>query len=83
MEDRSVFALHFASEGRGFARQHERAYAPIVHVQALAAVGRMVILTAQVLLIRVRRVDVHRKLGLAAAVTDFAAVCWAFRALSS
>jgi uncharacterized membrane protein len=39
-------------------------YPPIVHFHALAFVGFLVLFTVQVLLIRVRRADIHRKLGL-------------------
>jgi hypothetical protein len=38
-----------------------------VHVHALAFVGWLVLLTVQVLLIRIRRADIHRKLGIAGA----------------
>jgi hypothetical protein len=42
-------------------------YPLIVHVLALAFVGWLVPLTVQVLLIRIRRADMHRKLGIAGA----------------
>jgi uncharacterized membrane protein YozB (DUF420 family) len=45
---------------------HERAYPLIVHFHAAAFVGWMVVLTTQVLLIRTRRHDLHRRLGFAA-----------------
>jgi len=44
-----------------------QSYPPIVHVHALFFVGWLVLLTAQLLLIRTRRLDVHRRLGMAAA----------------
>jgi uncharacterized membrane protein YozB (DUF420 family) len=44
-----------------------RTYSLIVHVHALIFVGWLVLLTAQVLLIRSQRVDLHRRMGLAAA----------------
>jgi hypothetical protein len=47
-------------------QKHEAAYPLIVHVHAVAFVGWLVVLTTQVLLIRARRVDVHRTLGVAA-----------------
>jgi hypothetical protein len=48
-------------------RNETRVYPAIVHVHALIFVGWLVLLTAQLLLIRNRRLDVHRRLGLAAA----------------
>lgn len=47
-------------------KSNEASYPLIVHIHAVAFVGWMFVLTAQVLLIRVRRPDVHRKLGMAA-----------------
>jgi hypothetical protein len=47
--------------------QGTRAYPLIVHVHALIFVGWLVLLTAQVLLIRARRPDLHRRIGLAMA----------------
>jgi uncharacterized membrane protein YozB (DUF420 family) len=43
-------------------------YPLIVHFHAVAFVGWLVLLTVQVLLIRARRPDIHRRLGLAGAV---------------
>lgn len=51
--------------------QHVRQHKPfpvIVHFHAVAFVGWVVLLTAQVLLIRAQRQDLHRKLGAAGAV---------------
>jgi hypothetical protein len=48
-------------------RSNTRAYIPIVHVHALLFVGWLVLMTAQVLLIRNRRADIHRRLGMIAA----------------
>jgi uncharacterized membrane protein YozB (DUF420 family) len=48
-------------------RHSSRAYPMIVHVHALIFVGWLVLLTTQVLLIRKRRADIHRRLGMAAA----------------
>ena len=48
--------------------QHEPPFPLIVHVHAAVFVSWLVLLTAQVLLIRNRRVDLHRSLGLAGAV---------------
>jgi hypothetical protein len=45
--------------------KHAPPYPLIVHFHALAFVGFLVLLTVQVLLIRVRRTDIHRRLGLA------------------
>jgi hypothetical protein len=47
--------------------QGTRPYLPIVHLHALLFVGWLVLLTAQLLLIRGRRADIHRRLGMAAA----------------
>jgi hypothetical protein len=46
--------------------QHKPPFPLIVHVHGAVFAGWMVVLTAQVLLIRRRRADLHRKLGLAA-----------------
>jgi hypothetical protein len=46
---------------------HSPAYPLIVHFHAVAFVGWLVLLTAQVLLIRTHRADLHRKLGVAGA----------------
>jgi hypothetical protein len=48
-------------------RNSSRAYPLIVHFHALLFVGWLVLLTTQVLLIRNRRADLHRRLGMAAA----------------
>jgi hypothetical protein len=48
-------------------RHGTRTYPLIVHVHALLFVGWLVLLTTQALLIRSRRVAVHRRLGMAAA----------------
>jgi uncharacterized membrane protein YozB (DUF420 family) len=48
-------------------RHSARAYPLIVHVHALLFAGWLVLLTTQVLLIRNRRTDIHRRLGMTAA----------------
>lgn len=53
-------AHHFAT--------HAPAYLPIVHVHAVAFVGWLVLFTVQILLIRARQFDLHKKLGLAMAI---------------
>lgn len=45
-------------------RTHRRAYPLIVDVHAAAFVGWLVLVTTQLLLVRVRRTDIHRRLGL-------------------
>jgi hypothetical protein len=45
-------------------RTHRRAYPLIVHIHAAVFVGWLVLVTTQMLLVRVRRTDIHRKLGL-------------------
>ena len=47
-------------------RNPTHAYAPIVHVHAALFVGWLVLFTTQLLLIRNRRADIHRRLGLVA-----------------
>jgi hypothetical protein len=44
------------------------AYAPIIHIHAIAFVGWLTLLTAQVLLIRSGRLSLHRRLGIAGTV---------------
>ena len=44
---------------------HEKPYPPIVHVHAAAFMGWLALFTVQILLIRTKRVAIHRKLGLA------------------
>src|SRR3954471_1890754 len=46
--------------------QHKPPFPLIVHVHAVVFLGWLVLLTAQVVLIRRRRADLHRKLGIAA-----------------
>jgi hypothetical protein len=77
--DRSFFALYvlliwlgismgFGPQiARHFA-QNQPAYPLIVHVHAAAFVGWLVLLTTQVLLIRTRKLELHRTLGIAATV---------------
>src|SRR5690242_6603851 len=72
--DRSFFLLYvvliWAGILFGFVPemiQHVREHRPfplIVHLHAVAFVGWLVLLTAQVLLIRFARHDIHRRLGL-------------------
>ncbi len=45
-------------------RSHEAAYPLIVHFHAAAFVGWLVLFTVQIWLIRLRRHDIHRKLGI-------------------
>jgi len=48
-------------------RHSTRAYPMIVHVHALLFTGWLVLLTVQMMLVRGRRLDLHRRLGLAMA----------------
>jgi hypothetical protein len=48
--------------------RHEPPYPLIVHFHAVAFVGWLALLTVQVLLIRAKRADIHRKLGVAGVV---------------
>jgi hypothetical protein len=77
--DRNFFLLYvvliWIGIGMGFGteivkhiRNHAPPYALIVHFHAAAFVGWLVLLTVQVLLIRVHRADIHRKLGVAGAI---------------
>jgi hypothetical protein len=45
-------------------RTHKQAYPLIVHVHALVFIGWLAFFTSQVLLVRVRRVDLHRRFGM-------------------
>lgn len=74
--DRNFFLLMVAAIWMGIAtgfgsdmirhiRSGEAAYPLIVHFHAAAFVGWLVLLTVQVLLIRGRRADLHRRLGMA------------------
>ena len=58
--------MGFGPEIQQHIQSNEPAYPWIVHVHAVAFVGWLVVLTTQVLLIRRRRLDLHRMLGLAA-----------------
>jgi uncharacterized membrane protein len=60
--------MGFVPEIAGHIAKHEPAYPLIVHLHAAAFVGWMALLTTQVLLMRVRRPDLHRRLGLAGPV---------------
>jgi hypothetical protein len=73
--DRNFFLLYVALIWFGIAMgfvpqiaQHMRTptarYPLIVHIHAAAFVGWLILLTAQVLLVRGRRLDLHRKLGV-------------------
>ncbi|HEY1630144.1 MAG TPA: hypothetical protein VGF56_02460 [Rhizomicrobium sp.] len=75
--DRNFFLLYvgliwlgilmgFGSDLVSHFAKHRPAYPPIVHFHAAVFVSWLVVLTAQVLLIRTRRHDVHYKLGVAA-----------------
>jgi hypothetical protein len=77
--DRNFFLIYVALMWvgilRGFIPQiikhvktHAPAYPSIVHVHAFAFVGWLTLFTAQVLLIRSGRRDLHRKLGVAGVV---------------
>jgi hypothetical protein len=46
-------------------RTHAKPYPPIVHVHAAVFMSWLVLFTGQILLIRARRSDLHRKLGFA------------------
>jgi hypothetical protein len=58
-------AIGFGPEVFKHFAKHERAFPLITHIHGAAFGGWLVLLTAQVLLIRTRRVAVHRKLGWA------------------
>ena len=57
----------FGSDIADHVRTGARPYLPIVHVHAVAFVAWLFLLTSQILLIRMRRVALHRRLGIAAA----------------
>jgi hypothetical protein len=56
----------FAPEIVQHIAQHKPPFPVIVHVHGVVFVGWLAVLTAQILLIRRRRPDLHRKLGVAA-----------------
>jgi hypothetical protein len=73
--DRNFFllmaALAWLGIGEGFGRQivhhiqkHQPAYPPIVHVHAVVFVLWLVLFTVQILLIRAKKLSVHKQLGL-------------------
>lgn len=75
--DRNFFLLYvaliwlgivmgFGGDIQDHVAKHKPAYPLIVHLHAVAFVGWMVVLTAQVLLIRGKRHDLHKRLGIAA-----------------
>jgi hypothetical protein len=55
-------------------QMHKAPYPLAVHLHAAAMVGWLVLLTAQVLLIRSRRADIHRRLGAAGVILAVAVV---------
>src|ERR1700749_2269100 len=60
--------MGFVPEMIDHVQKHERAYPLIVHFHAVAFVGWLIVLTAQVLLIRRGKHDLHKRLGIAAMV---------------
>ena len=58
--------MGFGGDIQSHFEKHEAAYPLIVHFHAVAFVGWMFVLTAQVLLIRRKRHDLHQRLGIAA-----------------
>jgi uncharacterized membrane protein YozB (DUF420 family) len=61
-----AIVMGFVPEMIDHIQKHERAYPLIVHFHAAAFVGWLIVLTAQVLLIRRKRHDLHKQLGIAA-----------------
>jgi hypothetical protein len=57
----------FGLDMAGHIRHSDHAYPLIVHFHALLFVGWLVLLTTQMLLVRGKRLDLHRRLGLSAA----------------
>jgi hypothetical protein len=64
-------AMAWLGIGEGFGREivvhiqkHKAAFAPIVHVHAVAFVLWLVLFTVQILLIRTKKLAVHKQLGL-------------------
>jgi uncharacterized membrane protein YozB (DUF420 family) len=57
--------MGFGSDMLHHVKSHDAAYPLIVHFHAVVFVSFLVLLTAQVLLIRNNRPDIHRKLGIA------------------
>ena len=48
--------------------EHKKPFPPIIHVHGVVFVGWLALLTAQVLLVRTRRLQAHKRLGLLGAV---------------
>lgn len=74
--DRDFFLLTVAAVWTGIlmgfvpeivhnAQQHKAPYPIVVHFHAVAFTAWLCLLTSQILLIRIRRVDLHRRLGVA------------------
>jgi uncharacterized membrane protein YozB (DUF420 family) len=62
-----VILMGFVPDVIAHVQKREPAFPLVVHVHAVVFVGWLVLLTAQVLLVRAQRIDLHRKLGLAGA----------------
>jgi hypothetical protein len=56
--------MGFVPEIIAHVRDHKPGYPIVVHIHALAFVGWLILLTTQVLLVRARRTDIHRRLGV-------------------
>lgn len=61
-------AMGFGSDFLHHLQSHERPYPLIVHFHAAVFLSFLVLLTAQILLVRRGRTDLHRKLGIAGVV---------------
>jgi hypothetical protein len=60
-----VILLGFVPDMIQHFQTHETAYPLVVHFHAAVFVGWLLLLTAQILLIRIKRRDIHKKLGIA------------------
>jgi hypothetical protein len=59
-----VILLGFVPDMIQHSQGHETPYPLVVHFHAVVFVGWLLLLTAQILLIRIKRQDIHRKLGI-------------------
>ena len=69
-----VILIGFVPEVIRHVETSKQPYPLVVHIHAVVFVGWLVLLTTQVLLVRARRVDLHRQLGMAGAVLAIAVV---------
>jgi hypothetical protein len=70
----TVILMGFVPEIVRRVARHEPAFPLVIHVHAVVFVGWLVLLSAQVVLVRIRRTDLHRRLGWLGAALAVAVV---------